>query len=104
MLSFVNRTTASVFMRALSLVFATVIICGTFPAHSFAKDDRRPYVVPGDGDGVGGYKYYDSQTVPTAVSDHRAVSPERQNRECSARVLLLWNAALIVKFCLITHK
>jgi len=104
MLSFVNRTTANAFMRVLLLVLPAVLFCGPFSLSVFAKDDRKPCIVPGDGDGVGGYKDYDFQDALSTGSDRRAIPPEGQDREHSTKVFLLRNAALVFEFYLITHK
>lgn len=55
MFSFVSRMDAGLFKRALVLALVCVFLCGiTVPVVTAATDGRKPYIIPGDGDGPAG--------------------------------------------------
>jgi hypothetical protein len=105
MLPFVNRTAAGAFIRVAVFALAAVLLCGPLSFSAIARDeDRKPYIVPGDGDGVGGLMDYDLTSTPTTKSDQQATRPAKQGGGCLTTVFRFRDAVMFVQFYLIVRK
>ena len=105
MFSFVERATTRTFMRVLVIALAAALLCGSLPVVLLAREvDKTPCELPGDGEGVGGYKNYEFDDAPSPVSGHQVILPARQDGTQVAVRLRLRRVILIVQFYLAMHK
>lgn len=70
MFSIVNSLKAGSFRNWMIALLACVLLCGALCSTSLAvRDEPTPYVVPGDADGVNGYRGFDQRNVPALTAD-----------------------------------
>jgi hypothetical protein len=105
MFSIVERATSRTFVRVLVIVMAAALLCGSFSAKTLAaQSDKRPCEYPGDGEGVGGYKGYEFEGVPSSAADSQRGDPSRSMGIGVAEVLRVSLIAWVVEIHLTLRK
>lgn len=104
MFSFVNPFEARLFRIILIALLAGVVCCAMLPGPVIAKDGRTPYIVPGDGDGVGGCKGFDLQDQPLRNEDDSVAQLIVEGPDESRAVIRFYKWELSFRFFLIIRK
>jgi hypothetical protein len=105
MFSIVERATSRTLVRVLVIVMAAALLCGSFSAKTLAvQADRRPCEYPGDGEGVGGYKGYEFEGVPSSVTNPQCSDPRQPKGHGVAEVLRVSLTAWVIEFYLAMRK
>lgn len=92
MISKFVRISTGAFVCAFMTMFL-ITISGLIPVDdALARDtETKPYVVPGDADGIGGYKGYEFVEEPSGVtgSAHGKVMPDLREKN----ILIYWTCS-----------
>jgi hypothetical protein len=104
MLSCLIRATTRTFVRVLVIALTLALFCGSFSWDAFARaTDRRPCELPGDGEGIGGYKDVEWEDAPIRAPIQ---GPDVPLPDCSRRVRVSLSRQLaeLVQIYLIIRK
>jgi len=105
MFSFVERATTRTFVRVLVIALAAALLCGSLPVVLLAREiDKTPCELPGDADGVGGYKNFEFESAPSAGLNRTPGDPLEQHRKSNTVVVCARHAVLLIQFYLATRK
>lgn len=105
MFSIVERATSRTLVRVLVIVMVAALLCGSFPVLLAAREvDRSPCEMPGDADGVGGYKDFEFEGPPAGTSEQPSIYPAYQRERPRTVMVFVQHVAFVLHFFLATRK
>ena len=101
----VERATTRNFVRVLVILLAAALLCGSYPIILMAREtDRAPCEMPGDADGVGGYKNFEFEGASSGTSDQPPSYPMQQSEKQRTTSVFVRQISLVLHFYLITRR
>jgi hypothetical protein len=100
-----NREGISVFARVVVIIAVGMLVVSCYSAVAWAKEDSvKPRIVPGDGDGVGGYRSSESGETATPGGYPSTGLPDRDYEFRRVREFVIDPSAWGVFFFLVIKR
>jgi len=105
MFSIVERATTRAFARILVIVLAAALLCGAYPVVLMAREaDKTPCEMPGDADGIGGYKNFEFEGASTGFSDQPSIPPTQRYKQTGTLEVYAHQMLLVLQLYLVTRR